>query len=387
MKYPASKLPDIGTTIFTVMSQMATEHQAINLAQGFPDFNGPKVLLDAVHKHVSNGKNQYAPMTGIIELREQIAAKVEMIYQRKVCPHNEVTITSGATEAIYAALAAVIHKGDEVLVLDPAFDCYDPAIVLNGGTPVHVQLAPPEFKIDWQVIAAAITARTKLIILNSPHNPTGCILTENDIQQLTKLVSGTDILLIGDDVYEHIIFDGAKHLSFVKYDELYQRSFVISSFGKTYHVTGWKIGYCIAPAHLTHELRKVHQFLNFCTSSPLQYALVDIMQQQPQHYLELPAFYQRKRDVFNQLMSKSNFSGAPAAGSYFQVLDYSKISDLEDMAFCEYLTKKVGVAAIPISVFCENPPPMKLVRFCFAKSDATLAQACKKLVSLPRQIR
>ncbi|MFT5706905.1 MAG: methionine aminotransferase [Oceanospirillaceae bacterium] len=382
MNYPASKLPDVGTTIFTVMSQMAAEYKAINLAQGFPDFNGPKLLLDAVNKHVTNGQNQYAPMAGITELREQIAKKVANIYGRVVCSQTEVTVTSGATEAIYAAIAAVVHAGDEVIVLDPAFDCYDPAIVLNGGKAVHVQLEAPKFELDWAAISAVVSSKTRLIIFNSPHNPTGSVLTAADLTALSELVAGTDILLIGDDVYEHIIYDGAKHLSFVKYDELFQRSFVISSFGKTYHVTGWKIGYCIAPPHLTSEFRKVHQFLNFCTASPLQYALADIMQQQPQHYLELPAFYQRKRDLFNQLMVGSRFTGEPAAGTYFQVLDYSQISDLDDMAFCEYLTKEVGVAAIPLSVFCEKPKPMKLVRFCFAKSDDILIAACEKLVKL-----
>ncbi|NQZ31697.1 MAG: pyridoxal phosphate-dependent aminotransferase [Oceanospirillaceae bacterium] len=382
MKYPESKLPEIGTTIFTVMSQMAAEHGAINLAQGFPDFNGPKLLLDAVNTHVVKGQNQYAPMTGIPELREQIALKVERLYQRKVCAQTEVTVTSGATEAIYAAIASVVQPGDEVIVLDPAFDCYNPAIILNGAIPVHVQLQAPSFTLDWHALAAAVTAKTRLIIFNSPHNPSGAVMSEADLQQLEALVAGTDILLIGDDVYEHIIFDGAEHLSFVKYPRLYERSFVISSFGKTYHVTGWKIGYCVAPPQLTHEFRKVHQFLNFCTASPLQYALADVMREQPEHYLQLPAFYQQKRDLFNQLMEKSRFSGAPASGSYFQVLDYSRISDLDDMAFCEYLTKEIGVAAIPMSVFCKNPPAMKLVRFCFAKNDQTLREACEKLVQL-----
>lgn len=382
MNYPVSKLPDVGTTIFTVMSQMAAAHKAINLAQGFPDFSGPKLLLDAVGKHVANGANQYAPMTGIAALREQIALKIESVYAKKVCPETEVTVTSGATEAIYAAIAAVVHPGDEVIVLDPAFDCYDPAIILNGAKAIHVQLTPPTFEMDWAALKAAVTAKTRLIIFNSPHNPTGTVLNAADIEQLIKLVEGTDILLIGDDVYEHIIFDGAKHLSFVKYEELFKRSFVISSFGKTYHVTGWKIGYCVAPPHLTAEFRKVHQFLNFCTSSPMQFALTDIMLEQPEHYLELPSFYQRKRDLFNQLMSSSRFTGTIAAGSYFQVYDYSQISDLDDMAFCEYLTKEVGVAAIPLSVFCERAPKMRLVRFCFAKSDETLIAACEKLVTL-----
>ncbi|NRA21189.1 MAG: pyridoxal phosphate-dependent aminotransferase [Oceanospirillaceae bacterium] len=382
MKYPESKLPEIGTTIFTVMSQMAAEHKAINLAQGFPDFNGPQILLDAVATHVARGANQYAPMTGIVELREQIAAKVQRLYSRKVCADTEVTVTSGATEAIYAAIASVVQPNDEVIVLDPAFDCYDPAIVLNGAKAVHVQLQAPAFTLDWEAITAAVSPQTRLIIFNSPHNPSGAVMREADLEKLQQLVAGTDILLIGDDVYEHIIFDGAEHLSFVKYDELYQRSFVISSFGKTYHVTGWKIGYCVAPPQLTREFRKVHQFLNFCTATPLQYALADVMKKQPNHYLELPDFYQQKRDLFNKLMLNSRFSGVPSAGSYFQVLDYSKISSLGDMAFCEYLTKEVGVAAIPMSVFCKKPPSMQLVRFCFAKNDATLVEACEKLAAL-----
>ncbi|MGB1239072.1 MAG: methionine aminotransferase [Pseudomonadales bacterium] len=382
MKYPASKLPDVGTTIFTTMSKMASDYGAINLAQGFPDYNGPEVLLSAVDRHIRDGKNQYAPMTGVPQLCEEIAKKVKGLYGRDVDAQTQVTVTSGATEAIYAAISAVVSPGDEVIVLDPAFDCYDPAIVLNGAKAVHVQLQPPEFALDWDKVAAAISPRTKLIIFNSPHNPTGTVMGEDDIRALIDLVKGTDILLIGDDVYEHIVFDGAAHQSFVRFNELYQRSFVISSFGKTYHVTGWKIGYCVAPPALSAEFRKVHQFLNFATSSPLQYALVDVMQQLPSHYLELPAFYQRKRDLFNALMAPSRFSGQPCAGSYFQVLDYSEISELDDVAFCEYLTQEVGVAAIPMSVFCAQPPPLKLVRFCFAKDDDTLKSACAKLVQL-----
>lgn len=382
MKYPISKLPDVGTTIFTVMSKMAADYNAINLAQGFPDFNGPSLLLESVGKHVLSGRNQYAPMAGILELREEISKKVENLYQRRVCAESEITVTSGATEAIYAAITAVISAGDEVIVLDPAFDCYDPAIILNGGLAVHVELEAPSFELNWDKIAAAVTQRTKLIIFNSPHNPTGSVMKEEDITSLTQLVQGTDILLIGDDVYEHIIFDGCQHESFVRYPELYQRSFVISSFGKTYHVTGWKIGYCVAPKALSDEFRKVHQFLNFSTSTPLQYALLDVMQQQPEHCLELPDFYQHKRDLFTHLMQGSRFKGQKTAGSYFQVLDYSEISDLSEMDFCRYLTQEVGVAAIPLSVFYQRPQENKLVRFCFAKSDETLHQACEKLARL-----
>lgn len=381
MRYPASKLPHIGTTIFTVMSQMATEHQAINLSQGFPDFDGPQALLGAVGAYIAKGMNQYAPMSGLPALREQIAAKVQRLYANPVSA-DEVTITSGATEALFAAIAAVVRAGDEVIMFDPAYDSYEPAVELNGGVAIRLQLQPPQFQINWSQLKAVLTPKTRLIILNSPHNPTGSVLTADDMQQLLALVRGTNILLLGDEVYEHIAFDGQAHQSLNRYPELYERSFVVSSFGKTYHATGWKIGYCVAPPPLTAEFRKMHQYLTFATCTPMQFALADILRDEPKHADNLPSFYQQKRDLFCSLISKSRFKLTPSAGTYFQVVDYSAISDLPDTAFCEWLTKEVGVAAIPVSVFCKNPPEMRLIRFCFAKGDDTLRRAAERLCAI-----
>lgn len=383
MNYPPSKLPGVGTTIFTVMSKMAADRNAINLSQGYPDFNGPQALLERVGYYVGQGANQYAPMAGVPRLREAIAEKVERHYGRKVSAENEITVTSGGTEAIFDALAAVVSTGDEVIILDPAFDCYDPAVRLNGGVPVHVQLQPPQFSVDWVAVQAAITPKTRLIMLNSPHNPTGAVFTADDIAALCTIVRGTDILLIGDDVYEHILFDGREHQSFIRTDELYQRSFSISSFGKTYHATGWKLAYCVAPPRLTEEFRKVHQFVTFTSSTPKQLALADYMEQDPQHCYDLAPFYQQKRDLFNREIAGSRFTFTPSGGTYFQLMDYSAINDqMDDRTFCEWLTKEVGVAAIPISVFCENPPQTRIVRFCFAKNDETLLQATRLLKEL-----
>lgn len=381
MHYPASKLPHIGTTIFTVMSQMANDYQAINLSQGFPDFDGPSALLNAVGSYIAKGMNQYSPMSGIPVLREQIAAKVARLYANPVSA-DEVTVTSGATEALFAAIAAVVRTGDEVIMFDPAYDSYEPAVELNGGIAVRLQLPPPLFQIDWAQVEAAITPQTRLIILNSPHNPTGTVLSTADMQQLLELVRGTDILLLGDEVYEHIAFNGQQHQSLHRYPELYERSFVVSSFGKTYHATGWKIGYCVAPPPLTAEFRKMHQYLTFATCTPMQLALADILRDEPEHADNLPSFYQQKRDLFCSLISQSRFKFTPSAGTYFQVVDYSELSDLPDLAFCEWLTKEVGVAAIPISVFCKTPPEMRLIRFCFAKGDETLQRAAERLCAI-----
>ncbi len=380
MHYPASKLPHIGTTIFTVMSQMANDYQAINLSQGFPDFDGPSALLNAVGSYIAKGMNQYSPMSGIPVLREQIAAKVTRLYANPVSA-DEVTVTSGATEALFAAIAAVVRTGDEVIMFDPAYDSYEPAVELNGGIAVRLQLPPPLFQIDWAQVQAAITPQTRLIILNSPHNPTGTVLSTADMQLLLELVRGTDILLLGDEVYEHIAFNG-QHQSLHRYPELYERSFVVSSFGKTYHATGWKIGYCVAPPPLTAEFRKMHQYLTFATCTPMQLALADILRDEPEHADNLPSFYQQKRDLFCSLISNSRFKFTPSAGTYFQVVDYSALSDLPDLAFCEWLTKEVGVAAIPVSVFCKTPPEMRLVRFCFAKGDETLQRAAERLCAI-----
>ncbi|MBP0048604.1 pyridoxal phosphate-dependent aminotransferase [Marinobacterium sp. AK62] len=382
MQYPETKLPGVGTTIFAQMSALAQAHQAINLSQGFPDFDGPEALLSRVDHHIRAGANQYAPMNGVPALCEAIGVKVERCYGRRVEVADEVTVTAGATEALFAAIAAVVRPGDEVILFDPAYDSYDPAITLNGGQPVHLQLQPLGFAVNWDEVAQAISPRTRMIILNTPHNPTGQVMTADDLQALSDLVKGTDILVLADEVYEHILFDGHRHQSVHRFPGLAERSFVVSSFGKTYHTTGWKIGYCIAPAPLSAELRKVHQYLTFSTSTPLQLALADYLSANPEHDEALPAFYQAKRDRFNSRMVESRFSFTPAAGTYFQVMDYSAISDLPDTEFVLWLIEHAGVAAIPLSVFCRQAPEMKLIRFCFAKNETTLDQAAERLCKI-----
>ncbi len=382
MDYPHSKLPHVGTTIFSRMSALAETQQAINLSQGFPDFDGPEPLLSRVDSHIRQGANQYAPMSGVCSLREAISAKVERCYGRKVDAETEITVTSGATEALFAAISAAVSPGDEVLLFDPAYDSYVPAITLNGGLAVRVPLFPPSFKIDWEQVRGAITARTRMIIINTPHNPAGQTLSENDMRRLETLVSKTNILVLSDEVYEHVVFDGAEHQSVNRYPALVNRSFVVSSFGKIYHITGWRIGYCVAPPVLTTELRKVHQYLTFSASTPLQLALGDYMNEAPLHDQALPSFYQAKRDRFNALMRSSKFKFTPAAGSYFQVMDYSALSDLPDTEFVVWLLQRAGVAAIPLSVFYEHAPELHLVRFCFAKKEATLEAAAKRLCAL-----
>ncbi|MBE9396677.1 pyridoxal phosphate-dependent aminotransferase [Pontibacterium sp. N1Y112] len=382
MHFPDSKLPQVGTTIFSVMSQLANDAGAINLSQGFPDFDGPEYLRKRVAHYIENGANQYAPMTGIPALRTAIADKVERIYGRVTCAESEVTVTSGATEALFAAIAAVVQAGDEVIVFDPAYDSYEPAIQLNGGKAIHLALNPPTFSIDWNALKAAINQRTRMIVINSPHNPTGAVLSADDLEQLAEIVRDTDILILSDEVYEHISFDGLPHQSVLRHPELSARSFVVSSFGKTYHTTGWKVGYCIAPAVLSTELCKVHQYLTFSTVTPVQLALADMMNEMPEHYEELPAFYQQKRDLFCQLMEGSRFSCVKTSGTYFQLMDYSAISDLPDTEFCRWLIEEAGVAAIPISVFSEAPMETRLVRFCFAKGDDTLRAAAEKLCKI-----
>ncbi|MEO7325602.1 MAG: pyridoxal phosphate-dependent aminotransferase [Dokdonella sp.] len=378
-----TKLPKVGTTIFTVMSQLAAEHKAVNLGQGFPDFDGPQALRDALTRAMNEGRNQYAPMTGVPALREQIARKTERLYGRKVNADGEVTVTSGATEALFAAIAAVVRTGDEVIVLDPCYDCYEPAIELNGGIAVHVPLDPRDFAPDWQKIKDAITPKTRMIMINTPHNPCGSVFNATDLDTLAELTRNTEILVLSDEVYEHIVFDGAAHQSVLRHAELAERSFVVSSFGKTYHCTGWKVGYAIAPRALSAEFRKVHQYLTFCTFTPAQVALAEILEKDPQHYLDLPAFYQGKRDRFRELLAGSKFQLLPVGGAYFQIADYSRLSKADDLAFCEWLAKEGGVAAIPISAFYETPPAgQRLIRFCFAKSDATLEQAATRLKAL-----
>lgn len=379
-----TKLPKVGTTIFTVMSQLAAEHQAVNLGQGFPDFDGPQALRDALSAAMAAGKNQYAPMTGIPALRQQIAVKTQALYGRAVDADTEVTVTSGATEALFAAIAAVVRAGDEVIVLDPCYDSYEPAIELNGARAVHVPLdLAADFAVDWQRVRDAMTPATRMIIVNTPHNPCGAVFSAADLDALAELTRGTGVFVLSDEVYEHIVFDGAAHQSVLRHAELAERSFVVSSFGKTYHCTGWKVGYCIAPPALSAEFRKVHQYLTFCTFSPAQWALAEVLERDPAHYLELPAFYQDKRDRFRALLDGSRFRLLPVAGAYFQVVDYSALSDEDDVAYCRRLVREAGVAAIPVSAFYETPPAgSRLIRFCFAKTDGVLEQAAERLRGL-----
>ncbi|CRM07188.1 pyridoxal phosphate-dependent aminotransferase [Pseudomonas sp. 44 R 15] len=376
-----SKLPNVGTTIFTSMSQLAADTGAINLSQGFPDFNGPQDLLDAVGRHVASGHNQYAPMSGLPVLRQQVAAKIARSYAVSVDADREVTITPGATQGIFCAIQAVIRNGDEVIIFDPCYDSYAPSVELAGGRCVHLQLGLQDFSLDLERIKAALSPRTRMIVLNTPHNPSGALVSREELDQLAELIRGRDIYLLSDEVYEHLVFDDVPHVSVLAHEELYSRAFVVSSFGKTYHVTGWKTGYVVAPPALTAELRKVHQYVSFCGVTPLQYALADFMAEHPEHVDALPAFYQAKRDLFCQLLAPSRFSFSPSAGTYFQLVDYSRIRpDLDDVAMSEWMTRELGVASIPISVFYRDPPQgQRLVRLCFAKREETLQQAAEKL--------
>ena len=379
-----SKLPNVGTTIFTRMSQLAVETGALNLSQGFPDFDGPQALRDAVGRHIAAGHNQYAPMTGLPALREQVAAKIARSYGRMVSADTEITIVPGATQGIFCAIQTLIQPGDEVIVFDPSYDSYEPSVELAGGRCVHVPLALPDFAIDWQRLQDALSDKTRLIILNSPHNPSGALISCAELDHLAALIRERDIYLISDEVYEHLVFDGIQHASVLAHDELYQRAFVVSSFGKTYHVTGWKTGYVVAPPALSAELRKVHQYVSFCGVTPLQWALADYMAEHPEHVEELPAFYQTKRDLFCDLLAGSRFTFTRATGTYFQLVDYSAIrNDLDDVAMAEWLTREQGVAAIPVSVFYQQPPKdLRLVRFCFPKREETLRQAADKLCAI-----
>ncbi|MDQ7051777.1 MAG: pyridoxal phosphate-dependent aminotransferase [candidate division KSB1 bacterium] len=376
-----SKLPDVGTTIFAVMTRLANEHGAINLSQGFPDFDCDPELIDHVHHYMRKGMNQYAPMQGILPLRERLVEKIATLYGATYDPDTEICITSGATEALFEAITAVVHPGDEVIVFEPAYDSYVPAIRLSGGQPVSIAMQPPDYRIPWDAVAQAISDRTRLIILNSPHNPTGAVLLEEDIEQLRRLVHGTDIVLLSDEVYEHIIFDGEPHRSLCRYPDLAERSFVVSSFGKTYHATGWKLGYCVAPLELMQEFQRVHQFVTFCSNTPVQYAYADYLAKK-EKYLELPAFYQQKRDRFQELLRESRFRIVPCRGTYFQLLDYSEISDEPDMEFARRLTIEHGIAAIPPSVFYDRKNDYKVLRFCFAKTDETLERAAETLCKI-----
>jgi methionine aminotransferase len=373
-----SKLPRVGTTIFTVMSKLANEYKAINLSQGFPDFQSSEELIDLVNKYMKEGHNQYAPMPGVIALREIIAEKTLDLYGTKYNPESEITITAGATQAIYTAITAIIREDDEVIILEPAYDCYAPAIELNGGKPVYVQLKAPDYSIDWNAVQKLISHHTKMIIINTPHNPTGAVMTKEDMLKLEKLTKNTEIVIVSDEVYEHIIFDGIEHQSVSKFPKLAERSFIISSFGKTFHTTGWKVGYCIAPENLMIEFRKVHQFLVFAVNTPVQLALAEYLKKK-KNYTELGKFYQKKRDYFNKMIRNSKFSFEPSAGTYFQLLKYEDITKEKDTDYAVRLVKEFAVASVPVSVFYHKPTDNKVLRFCFAKKEETLEKAAEIL--------
>jgi methionine transaminase len=379
---PASKLPHVGTTIFTVMSRLAVEHDAVNLAQGFPDFPCDPALIELVSQAMRSGYNQYAPMEGVVALREQIAEKTQRSYGFAPDPISEITVTSGATEAIFAAIAAVVHPGDEVIVLEPCYDSYLPAIELSGGRAITIPLRPEDYSIDWNQVEAAVNDRTRLLMINSPHNPTAAVLKPADLQELKRIVTGTDILILSDEVYEHILFDGQAHQSMLKDAQLRERSFVISSFGKTFHATGWKTGYCVAPAQLSREFRKVHQFLTFAGFTPVQVALAEYLRE-PAHYQTLPDFYQRKRDHFAKLMQSTPFRLLPSHGTYFQLASITHLTEEPDTEFTLRLTKEAGVATIPVSVFYRDYTDQRVIRFCFAKKEETIEKAVERLVKYP----
>ena len=379
---PESKLPALGTTIFTQMSALAQQHQAINLSQGFPDFDGPRYLQERLAYHVAQGANQYAPMTGVQALREAIAEKTAALYGHQPDVNSDITVTAGATEALYAAITALVREGDEVICFDPSYDSYAPAVELSGGVLKRIALQPPHFRVDWQAFAALLSDRTRLVIVNTPHNPSATVWQETDFAALWQAIADREIYVLSDEVYEHICFAEGGHASVLKHPQLRERAVAVSSFGKTYHMTGWKVGYCIAPAAISAELRKVHQYLTFSVNTPAQLALADMLRAEPQHYRELPEFYRARRDVLVNALRESKLEILPCEGTYFLLADYSAISDLDDVAFCQWLTKEVGVAAIPLSVFCADPFPHKLIRLCFAKQESTLLAAAERLCTL-----
>jgi methionine transaminase len=377
----SSKLPNVGTTIFTVMSRLAAEHNAINLSQGFPDFDCAQALRDLVTKYINAGLNQYPPMAGVMRLRERIAEKAESLYGARYDPEHEVTVVPGATYGIFTAVATLVRPGDEVILFEPAYDCYAPAIEVNGGVPVYVQLRYPDYGIDWQQVSRAITPKTRAIIINTPNNPTASVFSGEDMRLLEGMLRGTDIVVISDEVYEHIVFDGHRHQSVARFPGLAERSYVVSSFGKTYHVTGWKMGYVLAPRELMAEFRKVHQFNVFVTNSPLQHAFAEFMEN-PEAYLSLAAFYQKKRDFFLDGIKGSRFKPLPSRGTFFQNLCYDAVSDERDTDLAIRLTTERGLASIPVSVFYREPPDHKVLRFCFAKSEETLARGADILCKI-----
>ena len=378
-----SRLPAVGTTVFTLMSALATEHGAVNLGQGFPDFGCDPRLLDMVNDAMRAGLNQYPPMAGAAPLREAIAAKIAALYGRGYDATTEITVTAGATQGIITAILCAVHPGDEVIVIEPAYDSYLPSIALAGGVPVAVpmRLTDAGYSVPWDQVAAAVTPRTRLIVINSPHNPTGSILRRADLEQLAAIVAGTDILILSDEVYEHMVYDGERHASVASHPQLAERAFVVSSFGKTYHVTGWKVGYVAAPAALSAEFRKVHQYNVFSVNTPMQHGLAGYMRD-PAPYLDLPAFYQRKRDLFRAGLAGTRFTLLPADGTYFQCVRYEGISDLGESEFAQWLTREIKVAAIPVSAFYSQPRESGIVRFCFAKQDATLQLALERLAKV-----
>ena len=377
----SSKLPRVGTTIFSTMSKLAMEHNAINLSQGFPDFECPQALVTAVNTAMKEGNNQYAPMPGVMRLREMIAEKTEELYGAKYNPETEITVTAGATQAIFTAIAATIREGDEVIIFEPAYDCYEPAIELNGGKTIYLQLQAPDYTINWNEVKKRVNHHTRMIIINSPHNPCGSILTVEDMKTLEKITKNTEIIILADEVYEHIIFDGHRHESMAKYPNLASRSFIISSFGKTFHTTGWKVGYCLAPKELMTEFRKVHQFNVFCVNTPMQYGIAEFLKNKS-HYNDLGPFYQAKRDTFNKLLEGSRFSFVASPGTYFQLLSYERITKEKDADYAIRLIKENGLASIPISVFYHKPIFDNMLRFCFAKRDETLEKAAAILRSI-----
>ncbi|CAM8674441.1 MULTISPECIES: pyridoxal phosphate-dependent aminotransferase [Leclercia] len=379
---PDSKLPALGTTIFTQMSALAQQYNAINLSQGFPDFDGPDYLQQRLAWHVANGANQYAPMTGAQPLREAIADKTAELYGYQPDANSDITVTAGATEALYAAITALVRTGDEVICFDPSYDSYAPAIALSGGVVKRVALQPPHFRPDWQAFAALLSEKTRLVILNTPHNPSATVWRQADFAVLWQAIAEREIYVLSDEVYEHICFAEAGHASVLAHPQLRERAVAVSSFGKTFHMTGWKVGYCVAPAAISAELRKVHQFLTFAVNTPAQLAIADMLRHQPEHYRELPDFYRARRDRFIGALSESRLEILPCEGTYFLLADYSAIYDLDDVSFCQWLTKEVGVAAIPLSVFCADPFPHKLIRLCFAKQETTLLAAAEQLNKL-----
>lgn len=374
-----SKLPDVGTTIFTVVSQRAQELGAINLAQGFPDYDIAPELCALLDQHTRAGRNQYAPMMGAPELRQEIARKIARSYVVQVDPDNEVTVTVGGTEALFSAICACVGPGDEAIVFDPAYDSYDPAIRVAGARCIHLPLELPRFDMPWQRLRESISERTRLVIINNPHNPACRVLTRSDLDTLAELLRGTDALLLADEVYEHLVLDGRRHASVLAHPELRERSFAVFSFGKTFHATGWRMGYCVAPPELTAEFRKVHQFNTFAVFTPAQHAIAEYLRRYPERLDELPGFFERKRDLFCGLLKGSEFRWTPAEGTYFQLLDFSALSDADDVTFADRLLREAGVAAIPLAPFYQAPPKLKVVRFCFAKRDETLAQGAERL--------